>query len=343
MKRIGVGIIILLISIAGCKEDAKKQEKIVPVKTITVKPKDIFSYVSVMGIVDSKVHTWIKSTTEGFVKSLAVKEGSYVHEGQIVCYIMPIDSQNMLGQAKLEFDRAKRDYENADGPDKETLKLRFEEAGKMLESSYSLYKPVPAVSPVSGVVLSKTVENGSMVSVKQNLVEIADLQKLIIRASLAEELISNVKIGDSITAIIQNDGKDIKIKGRITTITFGVNPMSKTTGVEIYIPANRILKPGMTAVVDFITNRRSGAIVVPLESILLDYQGSKKVFIVKNGKAIEKRVVTGIEANTEVEVQQGLAFGDELIVLGQENCKNGLKVNFAKPQPGKNKSNKITK
>jgi RND family efflux transporter MFP subunit len=340
MKRFIIIVIILtLFLITGCKQQPKQEEKILPVKTIIIKPGNIFSYVSVMGSVDSKTHTWIKATAEGFVKSLAVKEGSYVHEGQIVCYIMPVDSQNMLGQAQLEYTIAKREYESADEMNKEMAKAKYEEAQKMLQSSYNLYKPVPAVSPVNGTVLSKTVENGTMVSLKQNLVEIADLNKLIIRASLPEELISKLKVGDGVTVRVQNDSQEMRFKGRISVITFGINPMSKTAGVEINISPNSILKPGMTSVVDFVTDHRSGTIVVPVESILLDYQGNKKVFIVKDGKAVEKTVITGIESNTEIEIRQGLSFGDELVVMGQENCKNGMKVKVMKQQQEKTKKN----
>lgn len=167
MKRFVIAIVIIaLFFISGCKQKSKQEDKIIPVKTIIVKSGEIFSYVSVLGNVDSKTHTWVKATTEGFVKSLSVKESSYVHEGQIVCYILPVDSQNMLGQAQLEYNTAKREYENADESNKEIAKARYEEAQKMLQSSYSLYKPVPCVSPVSGTVLSKTIENGSMVGLK---------------------------------------------------------------------------------------------------------------------------------------------------------------------------------
>ncbi|MGQ9842712.1 MAG: efflux RND transporter periplasmic adaptor subunit [Spirochaetota bacterium] len=346
MKRVIVSIILIVLTLflaSGCKQKTKQEEKIIPVKTVIIKPGDIFSYVSVMGIVDSKIHTWIKATTEGFVKSLTVKEGSYVHEGQIVCYIMPVDSQNMLGQANVEFTIAKREYENADASNKEMVKARYEEAKKILESSYNLYKPVPAVSPVSGTVLSKTIENGTMVSLKQNLVEIADLRKLIVRASLPEELIAKVKVGDTVAVRVQNDSNEIHLAGRISVITYGINPISKTEGVEITILPHLILKPGMTSVVDFITDRRSATIVVPVESILVDYQGNKKVFIVKDGKAVEKTVVTGIESNTQIEIRKGLSFGDELVVLGHENCKDGIKVKVVNQNQEKLKKKKSNK
>ncbi len=336
MRRLAIIFMIIgLFLVSGCKEKPKQEEKIIPVKTMIIKPKDIHSRVSVMGTVDSKVHTWIKATTEGFVKSLAVKEGSYIYEGQVACYIMPVDSQNMLGQAQLEYNRAKREYENADESHKEMAKMKLEEMQRMLQSSYDLYKPVPAVSPVSGTVLSKTIENGSMVSLKQNLIEIADLQKLIVRSSLPEDLISKVKVGDSAWVHVQNDSQNISLQGRITVITFGINPISKTAGVEIQIQRNSLLKPGMTAVVDFITDRSVKTIVVPVESVLIDYQGNKKVFIVQEGKAVEKKVITGIESNTEIEIRQGLSFGDELVVLGQENCKNNAKVKVMKQQQEK--------
>lgn len=242
MKKIIIVILVIAATLAGicfifCGKTKAVQEnkKLFPVKTMTLAPKSITSSISVMGIVDSLTRTTVIATAEGTVKDLRVREGSYVSEGQVICYIMPVDSQNMLSQARIEYNRAKAAMEKADDASKPEAETSFKEAELMLKSASTLYRPVPAVSPVSGTVLSKSVDTGSYVTMKQNLVEVADLKKLIVRSAVSEEIVSKIHVGDSVKIHIQPDNTGI-INGRITAINPGISFQSRTAGVEIGIP-----------------------------------------------------------------------------------------------------------
>ena len=227
--------------------------------------------------------------------------------------------------------------ERADEASKEEARKAFEEADVMLKSAYKLYRPVPAVSPVNGTVLSKTIENGSNVSLKQNLVEVADLGRLIVRSAVTEELVSKIRVGQSVKLRLQSN-VDVPLIGRITAINPGINFQSRTAGVEIGIPRVKSLRPGMTCAVEFVTEKRDGAAVAPIESVLLDYQGNKTVFLVKDGKARLVPVSTGIESNTGIEITKGVNFGDELVVMGQDNLKNGAEVKMMEEKPDTKKA-----
>ncbi|MGL4368685.1 MAG: efflux RND transporter periplasmic adaptor subunit, partial [Spirochaetota bacterium] len=191
-------ILFLLIFAAGCKDKSAPPKKVFPVKTMTIVPKSISSSITVMGTVDSLSHTWIIATAEGTIKELKVREGSYVTEGEVLCYIMPVESQNMISQAKVEYSRAKTALANADEASREEAGKSFREAELMLKSASTLYKSVPAVSSVSGTILSKSIDIGSYVSPKQNLIEVADLNRLIVRSAVSEDLVSKIRTGQKV-------------------------------------------------------------------------------------------------------------------------------------------------
>jgi multidrug efflux pump subunit AcrA (membrane-fusion protein) len=141
-------IIILTIAtfpiLNGCKKKDAPQEKLFPVRTAPASTGSIATTMTVMGTVDSKVHAWAQATAEGTVQSLSVAEGSRVGEGQVLCYIMPPDSQNMLGQARLEYERVKR----AAGKDQdEKSKIKLQEAKREYSLAENLFKRLPIVAP----------------------------------------------------------------------------------------------------------------------------------------------------------------------------------------------------
>lgn len=314
--------LVSMISIA-CKKAGPPPEKTFPVKTETVARGYIASIATVMGSVDSKVHSWVQSTIEGTVQSLTVREGSRVREGQVLCYIMPPDSLNMLGQARLEYERTKHE---AGGDNSDDARARINEAEKEFAIAKTLFRPVPIVSPANGTVISKTIENGSTVASKQPLIEIADLNNLVIKTSVSEDLVSRLRCGQKVRVTLYADAERT-FDGRISVINPGVNLQTRTAGVEVVVgQRSSSMMPGMTVSVEFVTDARNGALTVPIEAVLTDVSGNKRVFVVKDGKAVAARIVTGIENNNRVEILSGLKQGDDIVVLGQENLKEGVKV-----------------
>jgi HlyD family secretion protein len=158
---------------------------------------------------------------------------------------------------------------------------------------------------VSGTVISKTVENGTTVALKQPLIEIADLGRLIVKTAVSEDVVSKLRAGQKVKVTLYSD-KEKSFQGTISIVAPGVNFQTRTAGVEISIPQRRGILPGMTCAVEFVIAARSGVVIVPLESVLSDLQGNRKLFTVKDGKAVAVPVVTGVEDNTRTEILSGV-------------------------------------
>ena len=337
MKKFGFLFTILwVITTSSCAKKEAVQKKFLPVSVITLKPKTISSTISAAGTVDSKVHVWINSPIEGTVEALKVVEGQKVAAGQILCYVMLADYYNMLGQASAEYESAKSDFESAPDTEKDKYEKRLKAAEERLISARKLYKSTPVVSPINGTVLSKNIETGTNVSTKQPLIEIADLRKLIVRTAISEENVSRVKLGQEVAVRLHS--LDKILKGKISVITPGIRLESRTASIEVSIPPDTTVRPGMSASLDITLMSKDNVLAIPQDAMIVKPDGGKFVFIVEGDIAKLKKIATGLESNTEIEVTSGLNENDKVVVLGQDNLKDGVKVEIT--EPGKSEKQK---
>jgi multidrug efflux pump subunit AcrA (membrane-fusion protein) len=58
--------------------------------------------------------------------------------------------------------------------------------------------------------------------------------------------------------------------------------------------------------------------------------GKPVVYVVENGKAVRRELIVGQSNDKQIEVLSGLAEGDQVIVSGQLNLKDGDDVNIVK-------------
>ena len=219
-------------------------------------------------------------------------------------------------------------------------------------------------APSGGTVSKLSVEKGERV-VGSNMMSgtemlrIADLNKMEVRVDVNENDIIRVAMGD--TAIIDVDAysyMDKKFRGVVTSIANTANEKVSSDAVTEFEVKIRILnssfqdlvkerkittpfRPGMTASVDIITERKEDVLSVPLASVTTrdpkkmnrfgkdddeeeeeesnesageeDDEIKEVVFINDNGLAKMVEVKTGISDFDNIEVLEGVAIGDEVV------------------------------
>jgi membrane fusion protein (multidrug efflux system) len=89
------------------------------------------------------------------------------------------------------------------------------------------------------------------------------------------------------------------------------------------------LKPGMFARVDLTVERCDKALLLSKDSLLRE-GGPPRVFVLDGGKAALKEVTLGLEGEQYVEVVRGLQEGEEVIIAGQYELKDGMAVNVVR-------------
>jgi membrane fusion protein (multidrug efflux system) len=328
------GLLLSAFLIVGCgnvkqdvKSGAQTPMKKPGVKIMVLKTRPIASKIRVTGTIDSRVRTWVNAPSEGTVLSLDVREGDAVLPGSVIGFVMSTDQQNLLALAQSQYDQLFKSAGNDSAPEVKSAKAR-------LDAAKSLYKSIPVVCPIKGVVITKAVEPGAIVAARQQLVEIADIGQLIVKTAISEQYISSVKTGHKVGVMISRN--DSAATGTVSLIYPSIDIRSRTIGVEISMGSLKNLRPGMSAVVEFTIESHPSALAVPYDAVLVRPNGDKIVFTVSGGTAAAYKVTTGIETNSEIELTGGLSEGDSVIVMGQENLKDGAMVKVMNtPQAGK--------
>ena len=333
MKKILIPVLILSGFAFGCGKKEPPAPKIPGVKTITIAPASIAASITLSGTVESKARAWLISPADGAVMAINKEEGDAVAKGDVLALIMPLEQQNLLGQAKAEYDEAKK---TADSGGSETSAV--EAARERYEAAKKLYRPFPVVTPVDGVVILRKIDIGENVSARQNLLAVADLTRLVVKTAVSEQYSGRVVKGQGVKVKIEGAGGNFA--GQVSLVSPGINTESRTSDLEIKLPQSPRLRPGMAAEVELTVAASHNAVVLPQDALVVKPDGSKIVFVIEDSKAVMIKVVTGIEDNEKVEVLKGLKFGQAVAVAGQENLKDGAQVKVAgadKKPEGKSK------
>ncbi len=254
--------------------------------------------------------------------------------------------------SRAEWDGIISNYEMAQA-NKESAYYSMQSSAATVTEAQDNLGRTTIYAPMTGTISKLDAELGERVVGTQQMagteiLRVANLENMEVEVDVNENDIVKVSVGDS--TIVEVDaylGKEFK--GIVTEISNTADNTMTTDQVTNFKVKVRILKesyadlmdgkpenyspfrPGMTATVDIITNKRSSVIGVPISSIVIrnDTIAKKKSFVkkkdnadeekfecvfVKDGKKAKLRVVeTGIQDDSHIEILRGLKDGDVII------------------------------
>jgi RND family efflux transporter MFP subunit len=190
---------------------------------------------------------------------------------------------------------------------------------KSAKQDYIMY------SPLDGTVLSDySLTPGAMISPSSPILDIADLRKL--KASLRVPEIKIFAVKPGMDVILRFDAlPDEEFQGKVSRIDPYVDPSTRSSAVEIELDneaAGNRLRPGMFGQASLVEREFKNAVLIPANSIQTVDNG-EFVFLEENSKAVMKPVKTGLRQGDYVQITEGLASGDRLIVFGGTNLSDG--------------------
>jgi RND family efflux transporter MFP subunit len=239
-----------------------------------------------------------------------------LHEGHAV-------SDNAFETYEVALDKAKKSYEKAeaalrnDAAKVDLVKLELEIAKKNLSDATEK-------APYDGVVAVKYRENGEFVGAGVSIIRINDPKKLRAACLISAVYFEAIKPG--VTPVtVSFHGKTIEAKADWCSPV--IDTLSRTFTMRSYLPEGTPLMDGMLVDVDITLAERDG-LGVPRDAVILKKGGKSAVYAVKDGKAEEIEVETGItsEGVTEILNPEAVA-GRDIIVSGQYFVNDGSSVN----------------
>jgi len=193
-------------------------------------------------------------------------------------------------------------------------------------------------APFAGTITRVYIRKGDMAAMKMPLMEMADFSSLVIRCAIPETHASQVRVG--MAAQAQLDAMPGKPKpAEISLVYPSLDPQTRTRTIELTIREKVDLAPGMFGRISVILESVPDAITVPVQAVIVTPAGGKVAFVAAEGKAVQRKIQTGIEEGDRVQILSGLKPGEEVIISGQENLKDGVEIRLlAPPAEGQSKS-----
>jgi HlyD family secretion protein len=335
------------------------------VKSHVVEKGEIIVKLEETGEIEPIKEIEIKSKISGKITRFFVEEGDFVELGDVLAEIEPDYNQaEMITRVKSNLELTNIRLKNAQRELEDKTSM-FE--GKFISKNelenyqdalteaqinfdgaqmqYDLIKEIETednisriVSTASGTVIQKSVEEGEMVvsntgsySAGTVILILADLERMVVQSRINEVDISKIRKNQKVN--IQVDAYPYeKYEGEITKIAAMAVSYNnvKVFPVEIEIlKVDEKLKPGLTANITIIGEKKSDILVVPIRTIFSNDDGQDIVYRVQSDSIGSSVIVkTGINNFQEVEIIEGLAEGDSISFNEPAKDEKDFEFNF---------------
>ncbi len=349
---------------SGCSRGQAKTAMPVPeVEVATVETRDVPVYSEWVATLDGYVNAQIRPQVSGYIIRQNYKEGSLVHEGQVLFEIDPrpfqatldrakgdlAQAQAQLGKATLDVERdtplaegraiAKSQLDNevqaklGAQAAVESAKAAVEQAGLNLEWT-------KVTSLVDGIAGIAQVQIGNLVGANSILTSVSQVDPIkaffpineheyLFAQSKGNDISSKHTIrffGTSVELIL-SDGSIYPQKGKVLLADRQVDPSTGTIRIVAAFPnPGNILRPGQYGRVRVQTNMKKGALLLP-QSAVAQSQGTSQVAVVGSDHKVSMRTVKpGATVGTMWVIDEGLKPGEQVVVEGLQQLREGTLV-----------------
>lgn len=168
------------------------------------------------------------------------------------------------------------------------------------------------VAPIDGVVRERRASVGEYLAAGAPVVSLVRVHPLRLRVAVPERDASSVRVGQAVR--IRLEGDVASPAGRVVRLSPSLQEQSRTLIVEAEV-ANRggRLRPGSFARAEIVVEADRSALMVPASAIVT-FAGVERVFVVSDGRAVERRIRTGRRSGDRVEVLDGATRGEQVVV-----------------------------
>ena len=356
---IGIIAASALLAAVACKKSAPKGAATAetfgaaPVKVFKVRRERITEKITYTGTLEAWNKINITPETGGKISRILVQAGDRVAKGQLLAELETESIRLQLKQAEAGVAVAEASYadalrnkermdrlikENAVSEmQREKIQLAYDAASAQLEqvrAGLNLARHALDVSlmraPFAGVIASKNAEVGDVINPMMGgfgggaggVLTLMDYSKVKLAVAVSSEDIGRISKGqETVLRVGSLPGRDFR--GTVRVVNLTADPLSKKFGVEVVIDnPDGALRPGTFGDLVFEVESHENALVVPQIAVL----ENAYVFVAEGGKAVKKNVALGIQNTTMIEVLDGLAEGDAVVVEGNFGLEEGAAV-----------------
>ncbi len=388
---IGIGVVAVIVIFALVKCTGGKKEEKISFDTAKVEKTNIQTSITATGTIEPVTSVTVGTQVSGIVSHLYVDYNSVVKKGQVIAELDRTNLISELNTAKANlssaqsslnyqlsnYNRYKELYNKGlvSADEYESARLQYLQAKEQVNTSKENVQKAQTnlgyatiTSPIDGVILSKSVEEGQTVAASFNTPELfviaQDLTDMRVIADIDEADIGGVKEGQRVSFTVDAFPDD-QFEGRVTQVRQQATTESNVVTYEVVIsaPNNDLkLKPGLTANVTIFTLEKNDVLAVPSKALrfhpneallqkgetIEDCEGDHKLWTKEGTVFKAHKVEVGTSNGIMTEITSGMKVGTEILTDfnisgGAGEAEQQQAGNPFMPRPGGNRNNNNNK
>jgi membrane fusion protein (multidrug efflux system) len=318
---------------------AAKGAGAVPVEVVVLKRSQVQEDVQAVGSLRSNESVVLRPEVAGRIAQFGFRDGQPVKKGQLLVALDATLNEAEVAKARAELALATSNQKRTDdlaskafvsGAAQEQANSNVQVLEANLKLAEARLAKMRIVAPFDGVVGIRNISVGDYVKDGADLVNVEDVQTLKADFRLPERMLTQVKVGQAVEIVA-----DARPGERFAGTVDAINPRIDASGRSLEVRArlaNRggLLRPGMFARVRVIVGSRDNALLVPEEAIVPsgeDFYVFKVIGKEDAGQVAQRvRVRIGVRRDAKVEIVDGLAEGDRVVVAGMRLARDGQPV-----------------
>jgi membrane fusion protein, multidrug efflux system len=305
-----------------------------PVDVAVARVDTVVETIRATGQIEAVQSIELRPEVEGRIIEIVVPEGREVAQGaalfkiddtQLRAQVTRLEAERDLADQALKRTRELLERNASSTADLERAEASARSAAASLEQQQIRLDRTVVRAPFSGVVGQRFVSLGDYVTSATRLstLQTVDPQRaaFAVPERYAERLTRGLEVTFKVAALA-----DRTFTGVVDFVDPRVELPGRTITVKARVPnRQRVLKPGMFIEAALVAETRPGAVVVP-EDAVLPVSGADYIWVVVDGKATRRQVTLGVRVPGFVEVQEGVAVGEQVVVGGLERLFEGADV-----------------
>jgi len=349
-----MGICASLLLFQACGSSSSQEEKqevrTTQVKIVKAYRGDISTVIHATGTVSPNHETYIGPKVSGRIEGFFADEGDFVTKGNRLLMLEQVrfnlahtqakaaytESTAHLKNCTLKLDPKKDLFEkgvvNREALDDmltevELARARADTAQSLLATADEDLKDSVLYAPFSGFIVERRMNTGEIFSTLSNqyVFHIVDTGTVKVEMNIFETKKQFLKKGEKVSVTVDAIPGEI-FHGMITVVNPLIDSASRKFLVKIEIPNPEfILESGMFSRIQIPEEQKESTILVPAKAVI-ERNDKKVLFLVENKTAKERSIKIGLVTSDIVEVLDGVAEGEAVIVEGLYAVKDGTSL-----------------
>ncbi len=319
----------------------------IPVTVTVAESRDLEIWETSVGQLEAKVAPLIAAEVAGRLTDVNVDVGDPIKQGQLLARIDDQDFLLARDMAQADIDRVKalihaqqlkvnryralvkqksanQSMLDDTAAQLEALRAELTAARVRLQQAQRNISKTRITSPMDGRVDETKVSAGDYVKMGLPLMRIGNLQWLKARLPYPETLLPELRKGLPVR-LSSPSAPDVTVETIVSEVRPSITFGSRSAQVIVNVENPGAWKPGATVTGSVRVGLHENAVVVPEASVVRRPAGTV-VYVISQGKALQRVVTTGLRRDGQVEILSGLKAGEWVAMDGAGFLSNGAAV-----------------